>query len=552
VKTIVITGATEGMGKALALTYLERGDNVVIVGRSAPADLPIGERAHAIRADLSVVAENRRVIAEIKARFPVVDTLIFCARHFNSQRIETRDMFEHTTAVFYLSRFLLAEGLLECLERAERPIVMSLSGPGEGSAKIYWDDLALTRNYHGGAALEQAGRLADLHARSLVDRHPEARTRYILFHPGVVSTTFSGTYDEATAPHIEMLKRTGKPIAEAIEPILAVLDAPPDERFTAFVEGRPFPTDGPSFDLDEARRVYDITLRMLNRVVLRRFIEEAIDKGDIDALDECIHPDVVLPPDMPGGLQGREALVAHLREMPEMFESKATIEDLIAEGDKVAARVGIRGHQIGEFMGRPGDGHKFAIEEQLIAQFRNGKIGRIWRVVDVFSLLAQLDGTAADVPHGEARHHNGAEVNVSVEENREKLRRLLEEVSSSGNYDVLDEYVHEDVVLPPHMPEAGNGREALKAALAAYDDVLEYQDVVEDTIAEGDKVAARIVTRGKLNGEFLGMRGDGQEFTIDEMMIAQFRDGKISQIWRVADLFSLTQQIGGAPVQAAS
>jgi ketosteroid isomerase-like protein len=132
---------------------------------------------------------------------------------------------------------------------------------------------------------------------------------------------------------------------------------------------------------------------------------------------------------------------------------------------------------------------------------------------------------------------------MSVEENREKLRRLLEEVSSSGNYDLLDEYVHEDVVLPPGMPE-GAGREGLKAALAAYDHVIEYRDVVEDAIAEGDKVAVRVVNHGKLNGEFLGLHGNGQEYTIDEMMIAQFRDGKISRIWRVADLFSLLRQVG--------
>jgi ketosteroid isomerase-like protein len=158
----------------------------------------------------------------------------------------------------------------------------------------------------------------------------------------------------------------------------------------------------------------------------------------------------------------------------------------------------------------------------------------------------------SDPEFAELMNSIGGELADSSElnENREKLRRMLEEVGSSGDYDVLDEYVHEDVVLPPHLPGAGEGRAGLKAALAGYDDVIEYQDVVEDSIAEGDKVVARIVARGKLKGDFLGLHGEGQEFTIDEMMIAQFRDGKISHLWRIADLFSLIQQVGGTVGQA--
>jgi predicted ester cyclase len=134
---------------------------------------------------------------------------------------------------------------------------------------------------------------------------------------------------------------------------------------------------------------------------------------------------------------------------------------------------------------------------------------------------------------------------MSVTDDKETLRRLLEDVSGSGSYDQLDELVHENVVLPPHMPGSGSGREGLKAALSGYDDVLEFNDTVEDMIAEGDMIAARIVTRGKLTGEFLGVHADGKEFTIDEMMICRFRDGKISHFWRVADLYSMLQQVAG-------
>jgi hypothetical protein len=164
---------------------------------------------------------------------------------------------------------------------------MSLSGPGEDGAQVHWDDLGLTRSYDGHAALLQAGRLADLHALSFVDRRPDARTRYVLFHPGLVSTSFSGSYDDAMTAHIGALKRTGKSIASAIEPILAVLDAPPSERLAAFVEGRPLSIEG-TLDPQDARRAYDATQRMVNQAVLRRGIDGPIDEGEVDALDESV------------------------------------------------------------------------------------------------------------------------------------------------------------------------------------------------------------------------------------------------------------------------
>ncbi|MFE3906900.1 SDR family NAD(P)-dependent oxidoreductase [Streptomyces sp. NPDC059153] len=77
--TIVITGGTDGMGRALARTYLDRGDTVVIVGRD-PAKAATLPQAHFIPADLSLVAENRRVTEEINDRYPAVHALVLCAR----------------------------------------------------------------------------------------------------------------------------------------------------------------------------------------------------------------------------------------------------------------------------------------------------------------------------------------------------------------------------------------------------------------------------------------------------------------------------------------
>jgi NAD(P)-dependent dehydrogenase (short-subunit alcohol dehydrogenase family) len=89
VKTFVITGGTDGMGWAVALACLRRGDEVAIVGRNAEkgaafldvaARLGAAGRAHFVLADLPE-REGRKAIGEIRATFSKVDALVLCARH---------------------------------------------------------------------------------------------------------------------------------------------------------------------------------------------------------------------------------------------------------------------------------------------------------------------------------------------------------------------------------------------------------------------------------------------------------------------------------------
>lgn len=273
-KTVVISGGTDGMGKALALTYLHRGDTVVILGRDPEKgkafrdtadDIGASARAFFILADLSLVTENEKAIEEIKVKCPVVDVLVLCARHYRATRLETAEGFEHTFALYYLSRFLLSHGLVESLEQADNPVIMNVAGPGVGMGEVHWDDLGLSRNYDGLAALMQGGKTNDLLGVAFAEYHGAGRIRYVLFNPGSVSTSFSGEYDAATAAQIEAMKRSGKPVAEGIAPILARIDAPPTEPLSAFVEGRRISLAHKSFDKDAAMRLHNLTRKLLPR-----------------------------------------------------------------------------------------------------------------------------------------------------------------------------------------------------------------------------------------------------------------------------------------------
>jgi NAD(P)-dependent dehydrogenase (short-subunit alcohol dehydrogenase family) len=270
-RTIVITGGTDGIGRALARTLLDCGDQVVVVGRNAAKGTAFlddatragaGGRAFFHQAELSLISENEKVIAFLTERFAAIDGLVLGARHYRSARCETPEGFEENFALFYLSRYVLSHGLTSLLEKAANPVIVNIAGPGADISVVRWDDLQLRRFYHGGAALGQGGKLNDLLGVAFAADH-DGTIRYVLVHPGVVATSFSGAYDEATAAAVAGLKKVGKTVDDSVRQILPCLDAPPPDPLSAFVEGRRISVDGPSFSGSAASRLEAITRRLL-------------------------------------------------------------------------------------------------------------------------------------------------------------------------------------------------------------------------------------------------------------------------------------------------
>ncbi|MFI5537022.1 TIGR03618 family F420-dependent PPOX class oxidoreductase [Nocardia sp. NPDC051900] len=274
-KYVVVVGGTDGIGRAVALKRLAVGDAVVVVGRdaekgksllAAAEELGAGDRAHFVPADLSSIGATRTAVDAIRTRFTTVDALVLCARHYRSDRLVTAEGFEYTFALFYLSRFVLSYELIDLLNTAPNPVIVNVAGPGSGTGEIRWDDLGLERDYHGLHALAQGGQLNDLLGIEFARRPVSARVRYVLVHPGVVNTALSGDYDAEMAARIETMRRTARPIDEAIRPILAVLDDPPVEALTAIAQGQPLDVHGPEFDTAAAARLYGETTKLLGRL----------------------------------------------------------------------------------------------------------------------------------------------------------------------------------------------------------------------------------------------------------------------------------------------
>ncbi|TCJ38459.1 SDR family NAD(P)-dependent oxidoreductase [Parafrankia sp. BMG5.11] len=155
-KTVVITGGTDGMGAALASHYLRESERVVVVGRSrvkfeallaalAADDPATTDRASFIAADLSLTAESRRVVEQIKARHERVDVLVLAASFIRQKRHETVEGHEASWVLFFVSKYILTTSLTSLLADSDHPTVVNISVPGARVEAIDFDDLESVR-----------------------------------------------------------------------------------------------------------------------------------------------------------------------------------------------------------------------------------------------------------------------------------------------------------------------------------------------------------------------------------------------------------------------
>ena len=128
-----------------------------------------------------------------------------------------------------------------------------------------------------------------------------------------------------------------------------------------------------------------------NKALMRRFYEEFWCRGNAEAVDELVTPDFVdhqLPRGWPAGPEGLKRLVREWRTgFPDMHED---VEDLIAEGDRVAGRFVITGTHKGSFMGLAATGRSVRLTGIDIVRVRDGRIAEWWYSEDAMGLLRQL------------------------------------------------------------------------------------------------------------------------------------------------------------------
>jgi steroid delta-isomerase-like uncharacterized protein len=128
-----------------------------------------------------------------------------------------------------------------------------------------------------------------------------------------------------------------------------------------------------------------------HKAVVRRFYEDVLNRGDIVALEELAVEDYLENDMLPGQGTGLAGLRDRVTMLKTALDSQFAIEDVIAEGDKVAVRWTNSGRHVGDFAGIRATGKNFTIAGVDIYRMRDGKMAEHWHVVDQLTMLQQLE-----------------------------------------------------------------------------------------------------------------------------------------------------------------
>jgi NAD(P)-dependent dehydrogenase (short-subunit alcohol dehydrogenase family) len=275
-KTVVITGATSGIGEVAAIELAGQGARIVFTARDK-------ERAHATLeklrrvnpasghvvhlADLSLLSEMRRAAEEIREE-PVIDVLINNAGALFNSRIETKDGLEKSFALNHMSYFVLTNLLLSRLKAGAR--IVNTASDAHRRAKLDFDDLQSKKSYSGFAVYSKSKLCNILFTRELARRITGTGVTANALHPGFVASRFG----DQSGGVLSALVRVAKPIGgispeEGAKTIIYLASSPEvartsGEYFTKCAAATP---SAEARNDNDAKRLWDVSTELVRGVM---------------------------------------------------------------------------------------------------------------------------------------------------------------------------------------------------------------------------------------------------------------------------------------------
>jgi len=265
-KTVVVTGASSGIGRATAVELGRQGARVLLVARDrergerALADvLRAGGTGECLVADLSRQKDVRRLAADILDRNDRVHVLVNNAGAMHGRRMLTEDGFERTFALNHLAYFLLTNLLRGALVAAAPSRVVNVASHAHFFGRIHWDDLNLARNYGPWRAYAQSKLANVLFTYELARRWEDEGVTANAVHPGTVATNFA----RGPSGRVGALLRLARPFLlspeQGARTVLWAASAPKLDAVTGqyFYRRRAFPSSRRSRDEEAQRRLWE-------------------------------------------------------------------------------------------------------------------------------------------------------------------------------------------------------------------------------------------------------------------------------------------------------
>lgn len=191
-KTIVITGASDGIGAAAARRLRRGGHRVVIVGRSPQKTRAVARDIAADHyvADFTRLDDVRELADELNTAYPRIDVLANNAGGVFGDRTKTADGFEKTFQINHLAPFLLTRLLMDKLIASQATVIQTSTLNGGLVRKLDTDDLDLDHDFNAIRAYNTAKLENVLFTKELHRRYSAQGISAAAFHPGNVATNF--------------------------------------------------------------------------------------------------------------------------------------------------------------------------------------------------------------------------------------------------------------------------------------------------------------------------------------------------------------------------
>jgi NAD(P)-dependent dehydrogenase (short-subunit alcohol dehydrogenase family) len=192
-KTIVITGASDGIGAAAARRLTQAGHSLVLVGRSEQKTRRIGEELGVpfLTADFADLGQVRGLAAQLLVEAPTVDVLVNNAGGIFGDRARTVDGFEKTLQVNHLAPFLLTNLLMPALLAGDASVINTSSAAARLFGNIDLEDLNNDRRFSANKAYGDSKLANVLFTKELHRRFHADGLSAAAFHPGPVATGFA-------------------------------------------------------------------------------------------------------------------------------------------------------------------------------------------------------------------------------------------------------------------------------------------------------------------------------------------------------------------------
>ncbi|HZC07116.1 MAG TPA: SDR family oxidoreductase [Ktedonobacterales bacterium] len=273
-KTVLITGATSGIGFIAARALAAMGAQVVIVGRDpAKAQASVeriqretgGMKAYALSADLSSMEDVRRLAAEFQARYPRLDVLLNNAGAVFYSYQTTVDGYERTFALNHLAPFLLTNLLLDRLKSDAPARVVTVSSLAHVGQKLDFGDVNQTvRGYRAWRAYGESKLANVMFTYALARRLEGTGVTANTLHPGFVATNFARN----NGPRWQAAMTLARPFAISPErgaQTSIYLASSPDVAGISgkyFIKEKPANSSNVAYDVNAQEQLWSLSERM--------------------------------------------------------------------------------------------------------------------------------------------------------------------------------------------------------------------------------------------------------------------------------------------------